>query len=123
VFYNTRVCCAAALPNTARSMVHHSCKGGVAQPPVVGFFKPYRFIDDDFDGYFEGRDCCPDLPEDLDGYADEDGCPDCDNDGDGVPEIGLLVVSPLRQRYRWLAGPGCEADPSLAGEVEFPLPR
>ena len=29
-------------------------------------------------------DQCVDLPEDFDGYRDEDGCPDPDNDGDGV---------------------------------------
>ncbi|MCY0990309.1 hypothetical protein OV203_24425 [Nannocystis sp. ILAH1] len=112
-----------ALPNTARSMLHHFCKGAVAQPHVVGFFRPYRFVDSDFDGYTDDRDCCPDLPEDFDGHADEDGCPDCDNDGDGVPEIGLLAVCPASVDYRWLAGPGCEADPSLADEVEFPPPR
>jgi hypothetical protein len=104
-------------------MVHFFCKTAVAQPPVVGFFIPYRFVDSDFDGYTDDSDCCPDLPEDFDGHADEDGCPDCDNDGDGIPEIGLLAVSPASVNYRWLAGPGCEADPSLAGEVEFPPPR
>jgi outer membrane protein OmpA-like peptidoglycan-associated protein len=29
-------------------------------------------------------DICPDEPEDRDGYQDDDGCPDLDNDGDGV---------------------------------------
>jgi outer membrane protein OmpA-like peptidoglycan-associated protein len=31
-----------------------------------------------------GYDACPDLPEDLDGDEDEDGCPEGDQDGDGV---------------------------------------
>jgi OOP family OmpA-OmpF porin len=31
-----------------------------------------------------GYDACPDLPEDLDGDEDEDGCPEGDEDGDGV---------------------------------------
>ncbi|MFT5431157.1 MAG: hypothetical protein ACI9OJ_001836 [Myxococcota bacterium] len=30
------------------------------------------------------RDQCPADPEDVDGFEDEDGCPDPDNDGDGV---------------------------------------
>ena len=30
------------------------------------------------------KDQCPLLPEDYDGYQDEDGCPDPDNDGDRV---------------------------------------
>jgi len=29
-------------------------------------------------------DACPGEPEDYDGYMDDDGCPDLDNDGDGV---------------------------------------
>lgn len=31
-----------------------------------------------------GYDACPDLPEDFDGVEDEDGCPEGDNDKDGV---------------------------------------
>jgi outer membrane protein OmpA-like peptidoglycan-associated protein len=31
-----------------------------------------------------GYDACPELPEDLDGDEDEDGCPEGDADGDGV---------------------------------------
>jgi|GEM_PF-1449202 len=31
-----------------------------------------------------GYDACPDLPEDLDGVEDEDGCPEGDADKDGV---------------------------------------
>ncbi len=47
--------------------------------------------------YFGGRDRdddlvkdkddeCPDMPEDIDGFEDDDGCPDLDNDGDGIPD-------------------------------------
>ncbi|MDH5672286.1 MAG: OmpA family protein [Myxococcales bacterium] len=32
----------------------------------------------------DGYDACPDLPEDYDGIEDEDGCPEGDNDSDGV---------------------------------------
>jgi OmpA-OmpF porin, OOP family len=31
-----------------------------------------------------GYDACPDLPEDMDGIEDEDGCPEGDTDKDGV---------------------------------------
>ena len=31
-------------------------------------------------------DPCPDSPEDYDGHLDNDGCPDLDNDRDGVPD-------------------------------------
>jgi len=44
--------------------------------------------DDDNDGVLDGDDVwCPTLPEDYDGYEDTDGCPDTDNDMDGVPDI------------------------------------
>jgi OmpA-OmpF porin, OOP family len=36
--------------------------------------------DIDEDGVLTSVDACPDNPEDIDGYKDEDGCPDCDYD-------------------------------------------
>ena len=40
----------------------------------------------DGDGIENDLDECPKQPEDLDGFQDEDGCPDPDNDGDGVQD-------------------------------------
>jgi OOP family OmpA-OmpF porin len=40
--------------------------------------------DTDGDGIPDDIDRCPLDPEDLDGFQDEDGCPDPDNDGDGI---------------------------------------
>jgi outer membrane protein OmpA-like peptidoglycan-associated protein len=34
----------------------------------------------------KGVDKCPTKPEDVDGFQDDDGCPDFDNDGDGIPD-------------------------------------
>jgi hypothetical protein len=31
-------------------------------------------------------DKCPQAPEDFDGFQDQDGCPDPDNDADGIPD-------------------------------------
>ena len=42
--------------------------------------------DRDRDGIRDNRDRCPDEPEDIDGDADDDGCPDDDRDGDGIPD-------------------------------------
>ena len=46
--------------------------------------------DRDGDGIPDAVDGCPDIPEDKDGYQDEDGCPEPnpenDRDGDGVPD-------------------------------------
>jgi OOP family OmpA-OmpF porin len=40
--------------------------------------------DSDGDGIPDVRDQCPDMPEDKDGFQDDDGCPDFDNDNDGI---------------------------------------
>jgi outer membrane protein OmpA-like peptidoglycan-associated protein len=52
--------------------------GQVQYAPVRG--------DADGDGIDDRDDACPSEPEDLDGYQDEDGCPDEDNDGDGFAD-------------------------------------
>jgi outer membrane protein OmpA-like peptidoglycan-associated protein len=41
-------------------------------------------LDTDGDGLSDDRDECINKPEDLDGFEDDDGCPDSDNDGDMV---------------------------------------
>lgn len=43
--------------------------------------------DTDGDGVPDSSDRCRHSPEDLDGFEDEDGCPDPDNDGDGVIDV------------------------------------
>ncbi|MFZ4578797.1 MAG: OmpA family protein [Myxococcota bacterium] len=40
--------------------------------------------DADGDGISDRNDECPNSKEDVDGWQDQDGCPDLDNDGDGV---------------------------------------
>lgn len=42
--------------------------------------------DFDGDGIYGKRDKCPQQAEDYDGHEDFDGCPDLDNDGDGIPD-------------------------------------
>ncbi len=42
--------------------------------------------DTDNDGIEDKLDECPGVPEDFDGFQDEDGCPDYDNDGDGIAD-------------------------------------
>lgn len=43
--------------------------------------------DYDRDGFLGAADKCPRQNEDLDGFQDEDGCPDYDNDGDGIRDV------------------------------------
>lgn len=47
--------------------------------------------DRDGDGYDDEVDKCADDPEDFDSFEDDDGCPDPDNDGDGVLDAAQLV--------------------------------
>jgi outer membrane protein OmpA-like peptidoglycan-associated protein len=42
--------------------------------------------DRDGDGVFDRGDKCISKKEDVDGFEDEDGCPDPDNDKDGIPD-------------------------------------
>ncbi len=42
--------------------------------------------DMDVDRIPDDKDKCPTEPEDMDGFQDEDGCPDPDNDNDGIPD-------------------------------------
>ncbi len=47
-------------------------------------FAPEPERDSDRDGVMDSDDGCPSDPEDMDGWDDEDGCPELDNDGDGI---------------------------------------
>jgi OmpA-OmpF porin, OOP family len=44
-------------------------------------------VDTDGDGASDARDRCPTEAEDCDGFQDADGCPDLDNDADGVLDV------------------------------------
>jgi OmpA-OmpF porin, OOP family len=54
------------------------CVDKDAPPPGPG--------DLDGDGILDNVDKCPRIPEDKDGFQDEDGCPDDDNDQDGITD-------------------------------------
>jgi hypothetical protein len=49
--------------------------------------------DDDNDGLVDGSDSCPLIEEDFDGFEDADGCPDPDNDVDGICDPGMTSLS------------------------------
>ena len=52
-----------------------------------------RYVaDSDDDGYDDSADRCRNVPEDFDGFEDDDGCPDCDNDQDGIPDADRWVL-------------------------------
>jgi outer membrane protein OmpA-like peptidoglycan-associated protein len=58
-----------------------ACEAPVAPVPVAAAPR-----DSDDDGLVDPLDACPTDAEDMDGFADEDGCPDPDNDEDQVPD-------------------------------------
>ena len=68
---------------------------GIGEPDfrIIGGFR-YRhhaepsegFADSDNDGVRDKDDQCPYRAEDIDGFEDQDGCPDPDNDHDGIPD-------------------------------------
>jgi hypothetical protein len=76
---------------------HLSMMGGVGFPhravgaPSVRALLGLRYApahdDKDLDGIPDHRDECPLLPEDFDGFQDEDGCMDPDNDNDLIPDV------------------------------------
>lgn len=62
--------------NVLYAGIHATVEIGVTQGRVDG--------DRDDDGIRDSLDSCPTVPEDKDGFEDEDGCPDLDNDNDAV---------------------------------------
>jgi outer membrane protein OmpA-like peptidoglycan-associated protein len=56
---------------------------------------PADMLDTDEDGVPDARDGCVEKAEDRDGFKDDDGCPDPDNDGDGVCDPNDAIQSDL----------------------------
>jgi outer membrane protein OmpA-like peptidoglycan-associated protein len=65
---------------TLRAGVGTAVNGGVGAAKyrvVFGLgYEPATEGDSDMDGILDGKDACPQDPEDFDGYMDEDGCPE-----------------------------------------------
>ncbi|MBK9037374.1 MAG: OmpA family protein [Myxococcales bacterium] len=75
---------AAIAEQNARAAVEKSPKdlcNPTATPPDEP--KPSDF---DGDGILDTDDDCPRVPEDKDGFEDQDGCPEDDNDSDGIAD-------------------------------------
>ncbi|MBN1130926.1 MAG: OmpA family protein [Chitinispirillaceae bacterium] len=53
---------------------------------VLGWNGYLKTPDDDKDGIVNSEDRCPHEPEDVDGFEDDNGCPEFDNDRDGIPD-------------------------------------
>lgn len=64
-----------------------------------------RYSDSDNDQVPDYRDNCKEIPEDYDGFEDEDGCPEVDNDGDGI--VDNLDECPVHAEEPNGDGDGC----------------
>lgn len=63
--------------------------------------------DKDGDGIPDSEDKCPTIAEDMDGFQDEDGCPDFDNDNDGIQDKDDKCVNEAEDRDNFQDEDGC----------------
>ena len=75
-----------AAPAEAETGSAAASEGESAQPEGRSH-RGGRGHDLDGDGIDDSMDACPASPEDIDGFQDEDGCPDLDNDQDGMLDM------------------------------------
>jgi len=77
--------------------------------------------DADGDGLLDENDTCPQQPEDFDKFEDEDGCPDPDNDQDGViDEVDRLCPDVPEDKDGFEDNDGCpEFDNDLDGIADL----
>jgi len=66
-----------------------------------------EILDSDGDGLLDPDDDCPDAPEDLDDFEDEDGCPDWDNDKDQILDEDDQCPNDPEDVDRWEDEDGC----------------
>ncbi|MFT3707028.1 MAG: thrombospondin type 3 repeat-containing protein [Archangium sp.] len=72
-------------------------------------------LDTDKDGVDDRADRCPVTSEDLDGFEDEDGCPELDQDEDGIPDRNDLCPLDAETLNGWKDEDGC---PDEHGDVD-----
>ncbi len=82
---------------------------------VVGVQWRPRERDRDGDGLTDDLDQCPFLPEDLDGFEDEDGCLDPDDDLDGIEDADDACPREAADPEQDADGDGCP-DPDRDGD-------
>jgi len=73
--------------------------------------------DRDGDDFPDVRDDCPDQAETIDGFTDEDGCPELDGDGDGVAfEEDVCPREPIHREQDPRYSNGCPQVAELSGD-------
>lgn len=76
---------------------------------------PQGPADADSDGVVDVSDTCPSVPEDRDGFRDQDGCPDDDDDKDGLADAADKCPHDPEDRDNFEDGDGCP-DPDNDGD-------
>ncbi len=83
---------------------------GIGSPAVRAFagitWAP-DYTDSDHDGVYDAQDQCPSMAEDRDGFQDEDGCPDPNNDGDLLPDAQDQCPDEAEDMDNFQDGDGC----------------
>jgi large repetitive protein len=74
--------------------------------------------DRDGDGIRDALDQCPDVPEDKDGFEDDDGCPDDDNDGDGIVDRADKCPNEPETKNGFEDADGCPDAGELPSDVD-----
>ncbi len=83
---------------------------GIGTPDAHGYLSiSYAQLvrDSDGDGFTDDVDGCPQEPEDVDGFADDDGCPDVDNDNDGILDVADRCPMVPEDVDGWKDDDGC----------------
>ncbi|MBN1608506.1 MAG: OmpA family protein [Polyangiaceae bacterium] len=77
--------------------------------------------DRDHDGIRDSVDRCPDNPEDMDGFEDEDGCPDLDNDHDGIADTSDACPCVAEDKDGFEDEDGCPEDDNDQDKILDPV--
>jgi OmpA-OmpF porin, OOP family len=73
--------------------------------------------DTDGDGIMDSKDQCILEPEDMDGYLDDDGCPDPDNDSDGIADTADKCPNQPEDMDGWQDDDGCPDPDNDADQI------
>jgi OOP family OmpA-OmpF porin len=85
----------------------HRALGAPSVRAILGLQYAPQHQDQDLDTVPDSADECPLLPEDFDGFQDDDGCMDPDNDNDLIPDVDDLCPNATAEEDRDDDEDGC----------------
>jgi hypothetical protein len=94
-----------------RSPVNAQLEGKGSDGADIGLIeseKLQKMVEDtDNDGIGQDSDKCPTIAEDIDGFEDDDGCPDFDNDQDDIYDAEDQCPDEAEDRDGYMDNDGC----------------